>query len=175
MWSDFVQQMKTYYRPTENPTLKHFHFRALSQGDSETFPAFGNRVEKEASHCSFKCTAADCSAESTAVRDQILIGTINNEIREQELLKSWNLTDLHKRGMHIESATKGGAAIAGDAINKVGTYSFSKLKVIGLPKKPQHSENMEQKTQYKQLTFYNCGYEFSTSVAKHKLVSSKMK
>ena len=43
---DFVDAMKEYYKPTQNPTLKNFKFRELTQAQNETFPVFCNRVEK---------------------------------------------------------------------------------------------------------------------------------
>ena len=42
-----------------------------------------------------------------AIRDQIVIGTHNEKIREQALLKSWSLEDLRKKGMKAESAARG--------------------------------------------------------------------
>ena len=54
-WKDFVEAMSAYYKPTENITLKHFHFRSNIQKDGETFIAFCNRVLLEAKHCNFKC------------------------------------------------------------------------------------------------------------------------
>ena len=103
-WEVFIDTMQTYYKPTENPTLKNFHFRSLTQHTSETFPAFCNRIDKEAKHCHFKCNSDDCTAENTAVRDQIVIGTHNNSIREEALKKSWDLTTLRTEGMKLESA-----------------------------------------------------------------------
>ena len=47
-WCDFVKAMTTYYKPTENITLKHFHFQSNMQKDGETFIAFCNRVLVEA-------------------------------------------------------------------------------------------------------------------------------
>ena len=41
-WTVFLTFMKEYYRPTENLTLKNFHFRGLSQGETETSAAFCN-------------------------------------------------------------------------------------------------------------------------------------
>jgi hypothetical protein len=80
-WADFVSKMQIYYKPTENLTLKNYQFRALSQADNEAFPAFCNRVSKEAKHCNFKCDHEDCMAESTTIRDQIIIGTTHDKIR----------------------------------------------------------------------------------------------
>ena len=127
-WSEFVHSMQEYYKPTENSTLKNYHFRELTQDADETFPSFCNRVEKEARHCYFKCPHVSCTAEETAIRDQIVIGTNNNAVREEALLKSWNLITLRKEGMKIESAHKGGAEIAGQALNKIGKYSYKNLK-----------------------------------------------
>jgi hypothetical protein len=44
-------------KPTDNP----FHFRALTQQDQESFPAFCNRVEKGARHCRFNGDNENCS------------------------------------------------------------------------------------------------------------------
>ena len=83
VWLEFKQIMKEYYKPTENLTLKNFHFRSLSQGREKVFIAFCNRVEKEAKHCQFMCDSLKCTAESTAVRDQIIFGMLSEDIREE--------------------------------------------------------------------------------------------
>ena len=137
-WPTFIKIMQDYYKPTENPTLKNFQFRSISQEKNESFISFCNRVEKEAKHCHFKCDSDDCTAEVTAVRDQIVIGTISDQIREEALKKSWTLADLRKEGMHMESASKGASEIAGDTcLNKLGKYSFKnrKKEFQGTPKK----------------------------------------
>ena len=54
-WTQFLEWIRAYYRPTENVTLKYFHFRELHQQADETFTAFCNRIEQEAKHCYFKC------------------------------------------------------------------------------------------------------------------------
>ena len=128
-WAVFKVKIQEYYKPTENLTLKNFQFRALSQEKEEAFVAFCNRVEKEAKHCEFKCANADCTAESTAVRDQIVIGTSCDEIREEALKNSWDLVNLRKEGMRLESAAKGASEISGDSrVNRVGKYSFKNTK-----------------------------------------------
>lgn len=38
-WEVFKDTMHNFYKPTENPTLMNFHFRALTQNSDETFPA----------------------------------------------------------------------------------------------------------------------------------------
>ena len=95
-WNDFKLIMLKYYKPNENLTLKNFHFVSLAQDTKETFPAFCNRVHKEAKHCQFKCKRTDCFAEETAVRDQIVIGTHENNIREEALKKPWDLKTVKK-------------------------------------------------------------------------------
>ena len=97
-WKDFVDAMKEYYKPTQNPTVKNFMFRELTQGENETFPAFCNRVEKEARHCYFKCKYNECNANEIVTHDQIVIGITNNMICKEALLKSWDLQKLILRG-----------------------------------------------------------------------------
>ena len=47
----FVATMEHYYKPTENPILKNFQFRSLTQHRGETFLSFCNRLWKEAIYC----------------------------------------------------------------------------------------------------------------------------
>ena len=83
-WEEFIATIKEYNRPTENQTLKNFHFRALTQNQEGTFPAF---FIKEAKHCNFKCANDNCTAEKIAIREQIIIGTSSNPTREEALKK----------------------------------------------------------------------------------------
>ena len=53
------------------------------------FITFCNCVLLGAKHCNFTCTAED-----TAVRDQIIIGLKRNDIRQEALKKSWDLDTL---------------------------------------------------------------------------------
>ena len=148
-WDDFVMKMQVYYKPTENPTLKNFQFRSLSQGKAETFIAYCNRVEMEAGHCEFKCDSEACTGQEIAVRDQIVIGTLSDEIREEALKKSWSLSTLRQEGMRMESASKGASQIAGDSnLNKVGKYSF------------RNAKSNSKQSKVKKTDCYYCGGEF---------------
>ena len=123
-WDNFVQKLRLFYKPTENLTLKHYQFRLIVQERTETFIAFCNRVEKEAKHCELKCESLNCTAQDIAIRDQIVIGTSSDQIREEALKESWGLLELRKEGMRLESASKGAAEISGEQkLNKVGKYS----------------------------------------------------
>ena len=127
-WAQFVTGMNEFYKPTENITLMNFHFCALSQTENETFPGFCNQVLKEAKHCTFKCSDAECTAEDIAIRDQIVIGTHENAIREEALKNSWDLNTLQSEGMKMESAARSGAEISGESVNKLGKYSYQNIK-----------------------------------------------
>ena len=153
-WTDFLADMRAFYRPTDNPTLKNFKFRELQQGPEETFTAFCNRVALEAGHCSFKCTHGDCTAEDTATRDQIVIGTRYHHIREEALLKSWDLATLRTDGMKMESALKSGCEIGGEqVVNKLGKYSYKNTK-----SKPTSTINRNKPNK----SCYRCGETFTT-------------
>ena len=39
-------------------------------------------------HCNLECKHTECSAKTTVIRDQYVIGTHNNAIREEALNKS---------------------------------------------------------------------------------------
>lgn len=159
-WDEFRDKIKIYYKPTENPTLMNFHFRALNQENNETFPSFCNRVMKEAKHCHFKCRNEDCTAEDIAIRDQIVIGLKDSAIREDALKKSWDLVTLRMEGMKMESAARSGAEISGDlAVNKMGKYSYQALKK---GKKTQQSEEKRI------INCYSCGNQIFGSIAKHR-------
>ena len=110
--------MREYYKPTENSTLKKFHFRDLQQKSEETFKDLCSRVALESRHCSFKCDSEDCTAQDTATRDQIIIGTRYQNIREEALLKSWDLQTLRTEGMKMESAMKSGSEIGGEEVQQ---------------------------------------------------------
>jgi hypothetical protein len=84
-WKYFVTTMQQHYKPTKNRILKNHQFRSLAQDAHESFPTFCNRVYKAAQHCNFKCHNDDCTAEDTAIRDQIIIGTTHDKIREEAL------------------------------------------------------------------------------------------
>ncbi len=156
-WTQFQEYIREYYRPTENSTLKNFHFRELQQGPQETFTAFCSRVALDAGHCSFKCTQATCTAESTATRDQIIIGTRYQNIREEALLKSWDLQTLRTEGMKMESAMKSGSEIGGENVNKLGKYSFKNTKQRPPP------------GQQKSRECFFCGEKF-TNLSQHRQV-----
>ena len=84
-WGDFTTKMRTYYKPTENTTLRNYEFRHLTQNSGEPFHAFCNRIEEEGKTCTFcDCAATSaCNATTMAVRDQIVIGTHNDKIKEE--------------------------------------------------------------------------------------------
>ena len=119
--------MSAYYKPTEN-VLKCFHFQSNIQKDGETFIAFCNRVLLEIKHCNFKCTTESCTAEDTAIQDQIIIERKNNDIHQEGLKKLWDFDTLQREGMKMESAARGGAEINGEDICKMGAYSFKSSK-----------------------------------------------
>ena len=63
----------------------------------------------------------------------------------------------------MESAARGGAEMSGEAINKLGRYSYSNIK------KNRTTEKGPQQNQYrKPITCYNCGNSVSGSIIRHK-------
>ena len=151
-WEEFKIAIQAFYKPTENLTLKNFQFRALCQESKETFVSFVNRVEKDAKQCNFKCESDQCTAETIAIRDQVVIGTISGRIREEALKNSWSLVDLRKEGMLIESASRGAAELSGEnPMNKIGKYS-------------RKNKTRQNQSNNSPISCYSCGYELPKSV-----------
>ena len=78
--------------------------------------------------CNFKCTSVDCTAEDTAVRDQIIISLKDDDIHQEALKRSWDLETIRWEGMEMESRARGGAEINEEGMYKMGAYSFKSLK-----------------------------------------------
>ena len=179
-WPQFITKLRAYYKPTDNPVLVNYHFRSLTQQDSETFHGFCNRVEKESKTCYFKCESPDCNADKIAVRDQVVIGTTSSKIKEEALLKSWDLASLRHEGMKIESAIRGESEISnGDKVDvhKLGKYSYKTMK-NNYPRQQQPISNEIIKNKQpppnrgpmrnpQEKTCYNCGYKFKGNPTNH--------
>jgi len=108
--------MKARYKPTQNVTLAHYEFRKLTQQPLESYDAFINRVKHEANYCQFQCNG-NCTVQNTLIRDQIIYGVQDNEIRKVALNEQWNLDDLQAKGRQIEAATHGAAKIKKESID----------------------------------------------------------
>ena len=106
-FDSMVQRMLERYKPTKNTTLGNFEFHKLRQHDDERFDDFVNRVKKEAENCNFTCASDTCDVRDTLIRDQVVIGTSNNEIRRHALKDQWKLEELCVRGRQLEAASQG--------------------------------------------------------------------
>ena len=129
-YEEMVKQLKEHFEGGRNKTLANFEFHKLLQKSDESLDAFVTRVKKEASQCDFKCANDGCDVRSTLVRDQIIIGITNDEIRKNALKNQWGLADLVKNGRALEAATYGANQIKQEQdpasisrIGKPGKYS----------------------------------------------------
>ena len=113
-FDQMVQKCKTYFKGNTNTTLSNYKYHKLTQHQDESFDAFALRVKEEATNCSFKCTAAGCSVMNTLIRDRLIIGTTNDDIRRNALKDQWDLDDLIKNGRSLETATLGAEKIKTD-------------------------------------------------------------
>ena len=122
-----------------NQTLANYRFRKIAQRSEETFDAFVIRVRDDAKSCKFKCTAPNCDVASTLIRDQILIGTHDQDIRKQALHNEWTLEDLIDNGRSMEAANKGALKIKSEPsdIRRTAPGKYSKRKNL---RKDKNSE-----------------------------------
>ena len=66
-WDYFIEQMRQYYKPTENHIIQNFEFQQIMQLANETFGAFCNCVEAAGKTCTFCNCIKNCSAEEFAI------------------------------------------------------------------------------------------------------------
>ena len=130
-FSDMVKILKTRFKATANTTLANFRFHKISQNEGESFDAFSIRVKREALNCDFKCASDDCTVWDTIVRDQIVIGTRNDEIRRHALKEQWNLSTVLLQGRSLESADLGASIIKKEedpegSVNRTRPGKYSK-------------------------------------------------
>ena len=147
-WDYFLQKLRSYHKPTENPIIQNFEFRQLVQAKNETFSPFSNRVEAAGKTCTFCEYDSDRSAEEYAIRDQIVPGTTNENICEKAMIKNWKLAELRQKGMKYDSAAAGEEKISGCKVNKVGVSSDQRIK--------------NEKTKLSTKKSYRCSSLFST-------------
>ena len=126
-WGHFLKKLQSYYEPTKNPIIWNFDFRQKWR-KWETFCAFFNRVEAVGKTCTLCECNSDCSAEEYAIHDQIVIGRTNENICKKARIKSLNLAKLRQKGMKYESTAAGKEKISGFEANKVGAYSYQRIK-----------------------------------------------
>ena len=81
-FNDMVDKLKTRYKPTKNKTITNYEFHNLKQKESKSFDMFSNRIKHEANGCECKCDSPTCNVKDTLIRDRIIIGTHNEEIRK---------------------------------------------------------------------------------------------
>ena len=77
--------------------LLHFQFNSINQEYEESIDIFINRVKEHACQCKLTCEAPGCKLSDTLIRDRILMGTNNKNIREDALEKEYELADLEKQ------------------------------------------------------------------------------
>ena len=105
-----VKVFTDHFKQSTNQTLANYRFRKLTQQDKESFEAFGIRIKRESKNCSFKCSDT-CTVNETMIKDQILFGTRDGDIRKSALKEDWDLATLLKKGRAMEASDMGAAVI----------------------------------------------------------------
>ena len=134
-FAEMVKKVSDRYKPTQNTTLTNFEFHKLKQNEGERFDDFLNRVKQEAHNCHFSCASPTCDVMETLIRDQVVIGTSNDEIRRNALKEQWKLEQLGIRGRQLEAASHGANQIVrcdkveNGVIHKVGGKYSKKTRM----------------------------------------------
>jgi hypothetical protein len=84
-FTEMVAKFRERFRLSGNSSLANYKFRKLVQRANESFDLFVIRVKRESASCNFKCTSATCTVMNVMVRDQIIFGVSDDDIRRQAL------------------------------------------------------------------------------------------
>ena len=124
-----VTKLKERYKPSQNTTLNNYNFHRLKQQPLESFDAWVNRVKHEANSCDFSC-GPTCTVKGILIRDMVLVGVTDDEIRKSGLNEEWSLADLQSKGRKIEAATIGAAKIKKETStrNSPGSANVNRTK-----------------------------------------------
>ncbi len=113
-FKDLVAKMKSRNEPTRNYTLENYEFHRLRQNSDESFDMFVHRIKHEAKGCKFSCDSPTCTIPDIMVRDQVIVGTIDDEIRKNSLKNQWDLENLVENGRKLEVAVHSAQQIIGE-------------------------------------------------------------
>ena len=158
-----VECLKKVFRSNSNTTLSNFKFRKLSQGSKESFELFALRVKKEAENGNFSCDHEQCDVKKTMIRDQIIIGTSDDRIREKALSEQFSLDDLINTGKSMEAAARNAATLKDDPIVDInrtrgpGPYSKKGRQLKDKKEKSKYRRKDKEETSLCDFCLYeNC-------------------
>ena len=110
-FNDMVKLFQDHFRQSTNQTLANYRFRKMVQEETESFDTFCIRIKRESKNCNFKCGSNTCTVGDVMVKDQILFGVREADIRKSALKNDWDLATLLKKGRAVEASDKGVATI----------------------------------------------------------------
>ena len=151
-FSALVEKMKARYTPSSNKVKNHYLFHRITQNVSESFDDFAYRIQAEAELCDFKCSSNDCTVKDILIRDQILVGTDNEVIRQEALKNQWGLDDLFKKGRITEPGI-----LAASEIKSEPKYEVRRAKTSPYSRKSR--DKQKAKLSSKKFICWKCEEE----------------
>ena len=123
------------------------------QKPSETFDVFSNRVKQEAKGCEFSCSNT-CTIRDVLIRDQIIVGTLDDDIRKMALYKQWSLKALLSEGRKLEAASFGAHMIK---------HEWGEAEVARLRQPGKYSKKREKQNTKSEQRCINCSSKFCSN------------
>ena len=126
-FKNLVTLFTDHFKQSTNQTLASYRFRKMVQEEKESFETFCIKIKRESKNCNFKC-GDNCTIGDVMIKDQILFGTREAEIRKTALKEDWDLATLLKKGRAMEASDRGAAVIKQEPPDEVkrmkpGKYS----------------------------------------------------
>ena len=92
-------------------------------------------LTSEAELCEFKCVSDACNVRDTLIRDQLIVGTHSETIRQDALKNQWQLDDLIKNGRITESGVIAASEIKTETkydVNRTRTPMNKRIRLLQL-------------------------------------------
>ena len=157
-----IALLSDHFKQSTNQTLASHRFRKITQETNESFETFCIRVKREAKNCNFKCSDA-CTVVDTMIKDQILFGTRDTEVRKAALKEDWDVKTLLKKGRAMEASTLGMAVIKEEPTDEIrrtkpGRFSRKNKDYLKIKEERGKSDYKSSKpgTKCKTCTYHAC-------------------
>lgn len=114
---DVIVQFDQYCAPFKNVPMESFMFHEIKQKEGETIEALICRLRMQAKNCDFKCTNDECqqSYESRAIRDQLVIGLKEPQLKARLLEKKEENLDKVIQMCQVFAKTKSDVKTLGES------------------------------------------------------------
>ncbi|UYV63094.1 hypothetical protein LAZ67_2003108, partial [Cordylochernes scorpioides] len=140
-------KFNNYFSPKLNTTIERFKFNQMKQKEDESFNDFLTRIKLQIANCKYAVMSDEL------LRDRIVVGIINNEIRERLLSEAdLNLEKATQICIACENATNQMKHVLSDSDKQVAVTKMNIRQIVGSPEPEMNQEFVIQSVENTNLT-----------------------